>query len=267
VSRSLICVHNWSGRVAGVDTLATHLYYAALMLPQRIRPTVATFVSKTFGALNLDYPAFGVISLAQWARFARWCKAHPVDDPSNFRQMKDRGSLYDSVIHGEGLDSQPIDYLEFGVYKGQSMRSWVSRISHLGSRFVGFDTFTGLPERWRRSEPKGWFNADGITPNMNDTRATFEVGLFQDTLPGFVKRADLSRRLVFNMDADLFTSTFYVLATFAPHLKPGDIFFFDEFSCPLDEYRAFDDFIRCFHFKYEVLGATPGYTQVCVKIL
>jgi O-methyltransferase len=237
------------------------------MLPRRLRPNFAALASKTLGALNLDYPAFGLISIAQWARFARWCNIHPIDQPSNFKQFKDRTSLYDSVIRNERLNFQPINYLEFGVYKGDSIRAWVNKIGHPDSRFVGFDTFTGLPERWRRSEPKGWFNADGVTPNLNDDRVGFEVGLFQDTLPAFVKRADLSRRLVFNMDADLFTSTFYVLAMFAPYLKPGDIFFFDEFDCPLDEYRAFDDFIRSFRLKYEVLGATPGYTRVCIKIL
>lgn len=237
------------------------------MLPQRIRSTFATIASNTLGVLNLDYPAFGVISIAQWARFAHWCKVHPVDQPRNFKQFKDRVSLYDSVIRNESLDSQPINYLEFGVYKGESIKLWTSKISNPESRFIGFDTFTGLPERWRRSEPKGWFNADGRIPDVKDGRASFEAGLFQDTVPVFLKRTDLSRRLVFNMDADLFTSTFYVLAAFALHLKPGDIFFFDEFSCPLDEYRAFDDFIRCFRLKYEVLGATPGYTRVCIKML
>ena len=129
------------------------------------------------------------------------------------------GYRFDSVIRNESLDSQPINYLEFGVYKGESIKLWTSKISNPDSRFVGFDTFTGLPERWRRSEPKGWFNADGVIPDVKDGRASFEAGLFQDTVPAFLKRTDLSRRLVFNMDADLFTSTFYVLATFALHLK------------------------------------------------
>jgi O-methyltransferase len=40
----------------------------------------------------------------------------------------------------------------------------------------------------------------------------------------------------------MFTSTLFVLTTPAPFLKPGDLIFFDEFSCPLDEFRAFEEF-------------------------
>ena len=65
----------------------------------------------------------------------------------------------------------------------------------------------------------------------------------------------------------MFTSTLFVLATLAPYLKSGDIIFFDEFSCPLDEFRAFEEFVRSFRVKYEVLGAVYGYTRVCIKIV
>jgi hypothetical protein len=132
---------------------------------------------------------------------------------------------------------------------------------------VGFDTFTGLPERWRPTEPAGHFNANGAVPDIKDPRCSFEVGLFQDTLPAFVARTDLSSRLVVNLDADMFTSTVFALATLAPYLKAGSLIFFDEFSCPLDEFRAFEQFVRSFRVKYEVIAAVYGYTRVCIKIL
>ncbi len=160
----------------------------------------------------------------------------------------------------------PIAYLEFGVYRGDSLRLWLAGISHPDSRFVGFDTFTGLPERWRSTEPAGHFNANGTVPDIKDPRCSFEVGLFQDTLPAFVARTDLSGRLVVNLDADMFTSTLFVLSTLAPYLKAGDLIFFDEFSCPLDEFRAFEEFVRSFRVKYEVIAAVYGYTRVCIKI-
>jgi hypothetical protein len=166
----------------------------------------------------------------------------------------------------EALDQQPINYLEFGVYRGDSLRLWLAGISHPDSRFVGFDTFTGLPERWRPTEQAGHFNANGAVPDIKDPRCSFEVGLFQDTLPAFVARTDLSGRLVVNLDADMFTSTLFVLTTLAPYLKPGDLIFFDEFSCPLDEFRAFEEFVRSFRVEYEVLNAVYGYTRVCIKI-
>jgi hypothetical protein len=200
-------------------------------------------------------------------QFSRWCKTHPTPGANNRRKENGRNWLYRSVIEHEALDKRPIRYLEFGVYRGDSLRLWLDGISNPDSRFVGFDTFTGLPERWRPTEPAGHFNANGAIPDIKDPRCGFEVGLFQDSLPAFVARTDLSVRLVINLDADMFTSTLFVLTTMAPHLKSGDLVFFDEFSCPLDEFRAFEAFARSFRVNYEVIGAVYGYTRVCIKIL
>ena len=37
-------------------------------------------------------------------------------------------------------------------------------------------------------------------------------------------------------------------------------------SRPLDEFRAFEEFVRSFRVNYEVLAAVYGYTRVCIKI-
>jgi len=235
-------------------------------VPQMFRPIVATAMANTVGHLNLERPGRGLMALAYWASFARWCRMHPVTLTVQGRGNL-RGWLHDAVIRKEGLDTDPITYLEFGVYRGESLRWWLDRVPLPESRFVGFDTFTGLPEWWRATEPKGHFNADGKTPDIADPRCSFAVGLFQDTLPAFVRDHDLSGRLVINFDADMFTSTLFVLTTLSDVLKAGDILFFDEFSCPLDEYRAFDEFVRAYRVKYEVLGAVQGYTRVGIKIL
>lgn len=235
-------------------------------IPQMFRPTVSSILAKTIGHVNLERPADGLTSIAYWARFSRWCRLHPVAPSGNGQGRKDRGWLYESVVTKEALNSVPISYLEFGVYRGESLFWWLNRINHPQSRFVGFDTFTGLPERWRATEPAGWFNTQGKIPDTKDPRCSFEVGLFQDTLSQFVISNDLSRRLVINLDADMFTSTLFVLTTLGRYLKSGDILFFDEFSCPLDEFRAFEEFVRSFRVKYEVLGAVNGYTRVGIKI-
>lgn len=234
-----------------------------LQIPQAFRPTVTSVLAKTIGRVNLEAPAVGLTAIAYWARFSRWCNTHPTPRSSN---GKGRDWLYRSVIDEEALDRGAIQYLEFGVYRGDSLQSWLAGISHPDSRFVGFDTFTGLPDRWRPTEPAGHFNANGLVPDIKDPRCSFEVGLFQDTLPTFMARTNLTGRLVINLDADMFTSTLFVLTTLAPHLKSGDVIFFDEFSCPLDEFRAFEEFVRSFRVKYEVIGAVYGYTRVCIKI-
>lgn len=234
-------------------------------IPQAFRPTVASLLANTVGRVNLESPAVGLTALAYWLRFSRWCKTHPIPKDSG-GQGDGRAWLYLSVIAKEALTESPMNYLEFGVYRGESLRFWLTAIPHPASRFVGFDTFTGLPERWRPTEPAGHFNAGGKIPDVGDPRCSFEVGLFQDTLPQFVTRTDLSGRLVVNLDADMFTSTLFVLTTLAPFLKAGDLIFFDEFSCPLDEFRAFEEFVRSFRVQYEVVAAVYGYTRVCIKI-
>ena len=237
-----------------------------LQIPQAVRPTVTAFLAKSVGRVNLEAPAVGLTAVAYWARFSRWCSTHPTPGANDGKNGKGREWLYRSIIDREALNQGPINYLEFGVYRGDSLRLWLGAISHQASRFVGFDTFTGLPERWRPTEPAGHFNANGEIPDIKDPRCSFEVGLFQDTLPAFVDRIDSSARVVINLDADMFTSTLFVLTTLAPFLKPGDLIFFDEFSCPLDEFRAFEEFVRSFRVKYEVLAAVYGYTRVCIKI-
>ncbi len=233
-----------------------------LQIPQRYRPTITSVLAKTVGHMNLELPAVGLTAVAYWARFSNWCTTHPIKEPAASKE-----ALYEQIVLQMGLDGRSLTYLEFGVFRGDSLRWWVNRISNPSSKFVGFDTFTGLPEYWRPTEPKGHFDAKGQLPDIRDSRCDFQVGLFQDSLPGFVESNDLSNRLVINLDADMFTSTLFVLATMARHLKPGDILFFDEFSCPLDEFRAFESFARSFRVKYEVVGAQSGYTRVCIKIL
>jgi O-methyltransferase len=82
-----------------------------------------------------------------------------------------------------------------------------------------------------------------------------------------MKRSDLSGRLVVNLDADMYTSTLFVLTSLAPHLKSGDLIFLDEFSCSLNAYRAFEDYVRAFRVSYKVIAAVHGYTRICVKLL
>src|SRR5262249_5377639 len=125
------------------------------MLPQRFRPTTASVFAGTLGHLNLEFPALALCSVSFWLRFSRWCRSHPIPRLPNGKYGKGRSWLWDLVVQNEGLDKLPVRYLEFGVYRGESISWWLNRLPHPDSRFTGFDTFTGLPERWRRSEGLG----------------------------------------------------------------------------------------------------------------
>lgn len=198
---------------------------------------------------------------AVWlARFARWCRAHPCHGCTW------RVALYEHLMEAEKLD-QPIQYLEFGVFEGKTFAWWVEHNKRPGSRFAGFDTFTGLPDSWEWA-PKGYFSTGGRPPDLDDARCRFEKGLFQDTLPGFlVGGLSPSLRKVVHLDADLYGSTLFVLVTLAPVLRAGDVLIFDEMDVFMHEFRAFHDFLEVLPLRYEVVGMAGQYTQVALKVL
>ncbi|HRH38353.1 MAG TPA: class I SAM-dependent methyltransferase [Flavobacteriales bacterium] len=157
-------------------------------------------------------------------------------------------------VIGEGA----INYLEFGVSQGHSFKWWVANQQNLASRFHGFDTFTGLPEDW------GVFKAGAMStgsrvPDVTDARAQFHVGLFQDTLPGFLASFNRSGKLLLQLDADLYTSTLYVLTSVAPFLRPGDVIMFDEFFVPTHEFKAFQEFVASYRIAMEPVAAANNY--------
>jgi hypothetical protein len=159
-----------------------------------------------------------------------------------------------------------INYVEFGVAKGKSMRWWLEHNQHPDSIFIGFDTFTGLPEQWK-THVSGTFSTDGAFPSFEDQRCELIKGLFQDTLPGSLDKMNPNRQLVLHMDADLYLSTLYPLVCLSHMINPDDIIIFDEFSEPIHEFRAFIEFIDLKNIKYKVLGKTKNYTQVAIKVL
>lgn len=201
----------------------------------------------------------GALRLVYLSRFHKWCSEHPCPE------HKAVPALYQAAADLVPAD-QPINYLEFGVFRGSSMRWWLQHQSHPNSLFAGFDTFTGLPEDWLPDKPKGTFSTEGIAPDVGDTRCQFVKGLFQDTLVPFTAHVDWSRPTVIHLDADLFSSTLFVLLTVMPRLKPGDMLIFDEFHDYLDEFRAFESLCSAWPFRYEVVGQHGGYARVVVRL-
>jgi len=198
------------------------------------------------------------LKLVWYSRLRQWCRQHPCSE------SEWRPGLYRDLVASEHLDG-PIDYLEFGVYKGWSINFWLGLNNHHESRFYGFDTFTGLPEDWHKM-PKGTFSTQGNLPDVSDSRCHFIKGLFQDTLPVFLKDYVSSSRKVIHCDADLFSSTLFVLGSLGPLLRAGDILIFDEFDRWLHEFRAFIDFLEMYPIRYEAIRRAANWTQVAIRI-
>ncbi len=202
--------------------------------------------------------------LSYLAKFSRWVAKNKSDagfsDYYSYRFNYGKRILVYQWINGKYLMDEPVNYLEFGVAVGHSFRWWAENHKHRDSRFAGFDTFTGLPEDWNLFK-QGSMSADGKLPELPDTRCTFEKGLFQETLPPFLKSYMPGKRNVIHLDADLYTSTLYVLSSLAPFMQKEDIIIFDEFGVPLHEFRAFLDFTKSFHLNFKLIAATNNFYQ------
>ena len=190
---------------------------------------------------------------SQLGELSNWIDRHRnigfSDFYSNKFDYEKRYSLYSYLIENVILNLS-VDYLEFGVSKGVSFKWWAEHIKDGNSRFFGFDTFTGLPEDWG-SFRKGDMDNNNEIPQMNDPRCSFYQGLFQQTLPAFLKTYRPSSRKIVHMDADLYTSTLFVLTSISHLLEKGDIIIFDEFNVPMHEFKAFSEWISSYYIKYE----------------
>lgn len=200
---------------------------------------------------------------------SQWRKQHPVTGYNDFYQKKwdysRRYKLYEAIAQGEQLLDRPIDYFEFGVAGGTSFKWWLERNSISSSRFFGFDTFEGLPEKWGPFE-KGSMSYALESLNISDPRAGFYKGLFQDTLITFLEKYDNQNRKLIHIDSDLFSAALFVMTQLYRFLKPGDILMFDEFAVPQHEFFAFKIFTESFYIDYEVIGAANNYLFVAIKI-
>jgi hypothetical protein len=129
-------------------------------------------------------------------------------------------------------------YLEFGVSGGRSMRWWSGNLLQSDAKLVGFDSFDGLPEDWSPWYRAGAFKVNG-PPQIDDSRVSFQIGWFEETLPRFtVPDHD---QIVLNVDCDLYSSTSTVLRWAEPYLRPGTLIYFDEFPDRDHERKAFNE--------------------------
>jgi len=146
-------------------------------------------------------------------------------------------------------------YLEFGVFKGASMRYWSQKLKNKAARLHGFDSFYGLPESWERL-PKGTFSTHGKSPALRDPRVKIHPGWFQDTLPEYI--APPHDALIINFDADLYSSTKFVLEQLKAKnlLSAGSWLYFDEFTYLNQEFRAFKEFLAETGMRFKYVAET-----------
>ena len=232
--------------------------------------TIIRFLKSIFIKLKLHVifgPFTGAfMQLVYMTKLSKWASINrnvPYNDFYSKWDYNKRFEMYQRVINEQDLTA-PINYLEFGVADGASFAWWMNQNTNIHSKFYGFDTFTGLPEDFGPYK-KGTFNS-GKIPLIKDSRGVFYQGLFQQTLPDFLKTFDNTKKTVVMLDADLYTATLYTLTSLAPYLKKDDIILFDEFVVPTHEFMAYQNFIDSYYFKLELIAVANNYYFAAFKV-
>lgn len=175
-----------------------------------------------------------------------------------------------SLVSGQ---SDEVIYLEFGVRAGLSIAAAAEKLPPQ-SKLYGFDTFTGLPDGWvcsgghsgkiNRIRNPGDMAVENF-PDISDRRIILIKGLIQDTLPSVLPNLS-GKRLFVNIDTDTYTAALYVLAMLHPYLKRGDAVYFDEFVDSLNEYAAFNDYVRSWYMKERFIPIGRAFDAFLFKI-
>jgi hypothetical protein len=158
--------------------------------------------------------------------------------------------------------------LEFGVYHGKTIRMMASYFPN--EKVHGFDTFSGIPEDWHYT-PSGSYSTHGSLPVAVPDNVQYHVGLFSETLPGFLDSHPAAVPIRFmNIDCDLYSSTKDVLDSVFDRVVPGTVIIFDEYVInphwKEDEYRAFQEAVEKYGWKYEYIGISLVSQQAVVRI-
>jgi Flp pilus assembly protein TadD len=156
--------------------------------------------------------------------------------------------------------------LEFGVFNGKSIRQIASIVE---GAVHGFDSFEGIPEEWNH-EPKGSYSTQNRMPEV-PANVTLHKGWFEDSIPLFLAQAPAPEPIRFmNIDCDLYSSTKVIFDLLWNRIVPGTVIVFDEYigysSWKEDEFRAFNEAVEKYNWKYDILCFSFVTKQVVVKI-
>ncbi len=115
-------------------------------------------------------------------------------------------------------------YLEFGVFKGHSIRYLASKLPN--KIIYGFDSFEGLPEAWAH-HAKGAFTREGKLPKVQDNVRLIK-GYFENSIPNWVN-ANQGNIAFMHIDCDLKSSTQTIFERLADRIVPGTVIVFDDY--------------------------------------
>jgi hypothetical protein len=218
-----------------------------------LKASYPKYLARLIGARLSRPRLYRLQAMVNHLKLGRWMRDHGFHFN---RTLPDKWKVFDVVA--SGVQDKAVLYLEFGVFKGRTTRYWSAKLRNPDARLHGFDSFEGLPEEWAEHSKGAIFNAAGEIPVIADSRVQFFKGWFDQVLPNYV--VPKHEVLILIMDADLYSSTAYVLSHLRPHIRPGTLIYFDEMNHVEHEPKAFDEFMRQTSLRFRPICADRTLT-------
>lgn len=181
--------------------------------------------------------------------------------------LQKKYSLALKTLKSELGDVPMGDYLEFGIYLGQSMicmhrAAQEEKVDHF--RFIGYDSFEGLPDDDNEIDKDFWepgtFAAGMDIVKRNLTKANMDwdkivlvKGWYNETcVPETNKKHNIKKAGIIMMDCDLYSSTKEALDYCKDLILDKSIIFFDDWNSAAGQmviqnkgqFRAFNEFME-----------------------
>lgn len=146
-------------------------------------------------------------------------------------------------------------FLEFGVFRGESINLFAEILNEKKFQIYGFDSFEGLEEEWNMNEynPIGTFSLKQKLPKVRKN-AILIKGKVQDTIDNFLEKNKEKKIIFAHFDMDTYTPTKYALKQIKKYLTKGSVILFDQFyaypNWQRHEYRAFIEIFNKEEYQY-----------------
>lgn len=158
-------------------------------------------------------------------------------------------------------------FLEFGVYKGSSIKQFATFLEKKDLKIYGFDSFIGISEDWLgTNKMKGHYNNAGKIPKTK-SNVEFVVGDIFETLPEFLKnKSNINIKFV-HIDTDTYSVCKFILESIKKNLDKNAIIVFDELhnftAWDQGEFKALKEVFSEKEFDYIAFGAK---TNAAIKL-
>lgn len=180
------------------------------------------------------------------------------------KSLNSNYDLYDYVIDNFYVSGE---ILEFGVFTGNSIKYIANKFND--KIIYGFDSFVGLPEKWREGFEEGTFDLKGNLP-LVPSNVKLIKGWFNDTIPVFLENKENFKIGLLHVDCDLYSSTKTILTELKDKICTGTIIVFDEYinyeGWQQGEFKAFQEFVDENNLLYSYLAYNSNHEQVAVII-